>query len=44
MVIKYGQPLDKNYTKDPLQEGSSSDIIDTEDGNDPKAEDDQQGD
>lgn len=44
MVIKYGQPLDKNYTKDPLQEGVSSGTIDTEDGNDPKEEDDQQQD
>jgi len=44
MVIKYGQPLDKNYTKDPLQEAAKPGIIDTEDGNDPKLEDDQQGD
>jgi hypothetical protein len=43
-MLKYGQPLDKNYTKDPLQEEASSGIIDTEDGNDPKEEDDQQGD
>jgi hypothetical protein len=43
-MLKYGKPLDKNYTKDPLQEGVKPGIIDTEDGNDPKQEDDQQGD
>ena len=44
MVIKYGQPLDKNYTKDPLQKGVKPGIMDSEDGNDPKAEDDQEQD
>ena len=44
MVIKYGQPLDKNYTKDPLREGVKPGTINTEDGNDPQAEDDQEGD
>ncbi len=44
MVIKYGKPLDKNYTKDPLLEGVPRGIINTEDGNDPKAEDDEEGD
>jgi hypothetical protein len=44
MVIKYGKPLDKNYTKDPLQDGVKPGMIDTEDGNDPQAEDDEEGD
>ncbi len=44
MIIKYGKPLDKNYTKDPLLEGVKPGIIDTEDGDDPKAEDDEEGD
>ncbi len=44
MVIKYGKPLDKNYTKDPLQDATKSGIINTEDGNDPMAEDDQEQD